>query len=83
MNLSLQKNSPNSAVQRQFFLFEDEEFLLEMACISLESSGYKVYRAEDGIEAVEVYKAHMDEINLVITDMGLPGMTGAEGIRKA
>jgi PAS domain S-box-containing protein len=63
-------------------LVEDEEFLLEMACISLESSGYKVYRAEDGIEAVEVYIAHKDEINLVITDMGLPGMTGAEEYGK-
>jgi CheY-like chemotaxis protein len=79
----LHAEKPVEFVGSETILFvEDEEFLLEMACACLESSGYKVYRADDGIEAVAVYKAHKDEIDLVVTDIGLPGMTGAEEFKK-
>ncbi|HVN47502.1 MAG TPA: PAS domain S-box protein [Bacteroidota bacterium] len=61
---------------------EDEALLLDMICSVLESNGYRVLRAEDGIKALEVYQSHMDEIQLVITDMGLPGITGEEEFRK-
>jgi PAS domain S-box-containing protein len=57
---------------------EDEEALIEMVRLLLESKGYKVLTAQDGKEAVELYRQHKQEIDIVLTDMGLPGMTGAD-----
>jgi CheY-like chemotaxis protein len=48
----------------------------------LESKGYKVYTTKDGMEAMEIYKSHEQEIDLVFTDMGLPGLTGMEEFKK-
>jgi CheY-like chemotaxis protein len=57
-------------------LVEDETLLLDMVQILLESNGYTVMTAKDGEEAVRVYQQHSHEIALVISDMGLPKLTG-------
>lgn len=57
---------------------EDEELLLDMVRVLLEENGYKVFTAFDGNEALAVYKLHKHEINLVLTDMGLPRLSGTE-----
>jgi CheY-like chemotaxis protein len=61
---------------------EDEELLLKAVRFLLESKGYKVIGAQDGVEAIEVYKKHIQEIALVLTDLGLPLMTGIEEFKK-
>ncbi|MBI5361157.1 MAG: response regulator [Planctomycetes bacterium] len=38
---------------------------------------YKVLTAGDGREAVDVYTRHMEEIAMVLTDMGMPKLDGA------
>ena len=57
---------------------EDEEALIEMMRLLLESKGYKVFTAQDGKEAVEMFRQHHREIDIVLTDMGLPGITGVD-----
>ncbi|WFB37771.1 response regulator [Kiritimatiellota bacterium B12222] len=58
---------------------EDEECLLMMATLILEKFGYKVLKAASGPEAREVWKKHHQEIDLLLTDMILPGgKTGRE-----
>jgi two-component system, cell cycle sensor histidine kinase and response regulator CckA len=42
----------------------------------LERLGYKVFMARSGQEAIEVFRAHQDTIDLVILDMIMPGMEG-------
>jgi YesN/AraC family two-component response regulator len=37
-----------------------------------------VFTAQDGKEAVEMFKQHQQEVDIVLTDMGLPGMTGVD-----
>lgn len=61
---------------------EDEELLINMVNLLFESNGYKVYTAYDGKEAVDVYKEHSKEIDLVLSDMGLPGITEEEVFKK-
>ncbi|RPI06561.1 MAG: response regulator [Ignavibacteriae bacterium] len=61
---------------------EDEEFIRNMVRLTLESKGYKVYTAEDGISAIRLYKRYQEEIDLVLTDIGLPGMTGIDEFMK-
>jgi PAS domain S-box-containing protein len=63
-------------------LVEDEKVLIEIVRLLLESNGYKVYIANDGNEAINVYKLHKQEIDLVLTDMGLPGMSGMDVLKK-
>jgi len=59
-------------------LAEDDDMLLEMTTCTLESSGYKVLQAHDGAEAVEIFREHGDEIDLVMLDAIMPKMTGKQ-----
>ncbi|MCX6120148.1 MAG: PAS domain S-box protein [Ignavibacteriales bacterium] len=57
---------------------EDEEMLMASLQMVLVEKGYTVLSAKDGLEAVNTYKNQMKEISLVLTDLGLPRMTGME-----
>jgi len=61
---------------------EDEELLINMVSLLLESKGYRVICARDGLEAVNIYQSKKQKIELVITDMGLPVMTGTDEFKK-
>jgi len=61
---------------------EDEELLLDSLKILLEGRGYHVLTAKDGEQAVEIYASHQDEIDFVLSDMGLPKITGWEAFQK-
>ena len=63
-------------------LVEDEEMLLDLLQALLEDNGYNVLTARDGMEAVDVYRAHTDEISIVLSDMGLPKLGGWEAFRR-
>ncbi len=63
-------------------LVEDEEMLLDLLQALLEENGYQVLTAKDGMQAVEVYKAHAEEISIVLSDMGLPKLGGWEAFRR-
>jgi len=62
---------------------EDESEIRELLCALLESEGYAVYAACDGQEALEIVRAHLGEIQLLITDLGLPKLGGIELIKRA
>lgn len=59
-------------------LADDEEFVRETMTEILESLGYKVLQAKDGIEAVEVFKDHQQDIALAILDVVMPHCGGLE-----
>jgi CheY-like chemotaxis protein len=49
---------------------------------SLEKAGYRVLVAMDGVEAVETFLRHKDEISVVVLDLGLPKLNGWEALQK-
>jgi two-component system, cell cycle sensor histidine kinase and response regulator CckA len=55
---------------------DDETIILDVTIEMLKVLGYKVMTARSGKEAIELYKMHRDEIDLVILDMIMPGMSG-------
>ncbi|MGA3245244.1 MAG: PAS domain S-box protein [Bacteroidota bacterium] len=55
---------------------EDEGALRELAKQALVEKGYRVIEAGDGNQAVELYKAKWDQVDLVVSDMGLPRISG-------
>jgi len=58
---------------------EDNEQNLYLATFLLESSGYKVIAAKEGLEAVE--KAKAEKPDLILMDINLPEMNGYEATR--
>ncbi len=63
-------------------IVEDEELLLQMIQTILETYGYKVLTAKDGLEAIRIYEKKSNKIDLVLTDLGLPKLTGADEFIK-
>jgi CheY-like chemotaxis protein len=52
---------------------EDEAAIREMATMYLEGNGYHVIEASNGREAVALWEKHRNEIDLVLTDLMMPG----------
>jgi PAS domain S-box-containing protein len=57
-------------------LIEDEEQVRNMARIMLARLGYEVLEARDGVDAVEIFLKHQDQIRCVLSDLTMPGMNG-------
>ena len=55
---------------------EDDRMVRELAIKILQKYGYKVLEAEDGKEAIEIGKQHEGPIDLMLTDVVMPGMSG-------
>jgi len=61
-------------------LVDDEEILRSVGKTFLEELGYRVYLAENGEQALEVYGREREHISLVILDMVMPVMGGKEAL---
>jgi two-component system, cell cycle sensor histidine kinase and response regulator CckA len=64
------------------FLVEDEETLRLAVSKLLQKRGFGVIVAEDGHAAVDLFRSHAEDIDLVLLDLTLPGMSGQEVFRK-
>ena len=59
-------------------LVEDEESVRELVRETLESKGYRVLEAENGVAALRLINQHTNPIEMLITDVVMPGMSGRE-----
>jgi YesN/AraC family two-component response regulator len=57
---------------------EDEQSLREVTSGILKSFTKKQFIAEDGAQGLEFFKNNQDDIDLVITDVNMPNMSGLE-----
>jgi DNA-binding NtrC family response regulator len=64
--------------RRTILLVEDEPFVREATCGILHSAGFQVLSAKDAPEAMKIYESCQRGIDLVMTDMVLPGRTGLQ-----
>lgn len=72
-------HSPNDQASHltPYILFvEDETFVRNVTCEILESAGYRVLVAKDAAEAECLHDAHCGEVDLLFTDVVLPGQSG-------
>ena len=68
----------------KILLVDDEPDILEIISYSLESAGYKIYKANNGLEAIKIAKKIIPD--LIIMDLMMPHMNGidaCEEIRKS
>lgn len=63
-------------------LAEDDETLCIALKKILERAGYSLLIAEDGQQALEIFHEHHDKIDLLVTDVKMPGRTGPELARE-
>jgi CheY-like chemotaxis protein len=59
-------------------IIDDEELIINVADVMLKRLGYEVMVARSGKEAVEIFKANKNNIDVVILDMIMPDMGGGE-----
>jgi two-component system cell cycle sensor histidine kinase/response regulator CckA len=74
------------AAERQgsstILVVDDEDVVRRMARNALERLGYQVLMAANGREAVELFAADPDRIQIVLLDMMMPVMGGEEALRR-
>lgn len=57
-------------------LVEDEAFVREVTSEILRAEGYGLWTATNSAEAEQIFNRHEEEIDLLLTDVVLPGKTG-------
>jgi two-component system, cell cycle sensor histidine kinase and response regulator CckA len=69
---------PGSAQTRLVLVVDDEPGVRELVGRTLRSRGYRTLEASDGSEALDLVEAGVENIDLIVTDVVMPGMDGRE-----
>ena len=73
-----QSAAARSKAKPRIVLYVEDNLLVSLATVDLlEGAGYSIHAAPDGKRALALLREH-PEIELLITDVGLPGMNGHE-----
>ncbi len=59
-------------------IVDDESNIVEVTEEMLQTIGYKVMTARNGEDAIAIFKKHNEDIDLIILDMVMPGLSGGE-----
>jgi CheY-like chemotaxis protein len=59
-------------------LVEDEPAVRQLFAQALKRAGYAVYEARNGQEAMKLFDLHGESVDMLLTDMRMPYMGGAE-----
>ena len=66
----------NQSNKNHILVIEDEEHLAVGIKYNLEAEGFRVTAVGDGNSAIKIVNDHPDDVNLIILDLMLPGMSG-------
>ena len=69
---------PGGRPRHVVLVVDDEEGLRDLVCRTLRAEGYQTLEAAHGGEALEIVESGPDTIDLVVTDVVMPGMDGRE-----
>src|SRR5579863_9145574 len=75
---TLGTSSSQNGGSETVLLVEDEESVRQLVRETLESKGYKVLEADNGEAALRIVSNYSDKIDMLITDVVMPGMSGRE-----
>ena len=69
------------AETKKILIVEDEVALLDSYAELVESAGYIPMKASDGYQALDVLSNNLDQIDLVLLDLMMPGVDGLEVLK--
>jgi CheY-like chemotaxis protein len=69
---------PGRGLRHVVLVVDDEQGLRDLVCRTLRDEGYRTLEAAHGGEAMELVETGAETIDLVITDIVMPGMDGRE-----
>ncbi len=75
-------HQPLQGEGRTVLVVEDERPVRSLVRKTLESRGFRVLDAECGAAALELTEGRLDTVDLVITDMVMPGINGLELVER-
>jgi two-component system, cell cycle sensor histidine kinase and response regulator CckA len=73
--------TPGNESNRTILLVDDEPMIREIGRLVLQQAGFRVLTAEDGVEAVDVFRREYAQIDLVVLDVTMPRMSGRDAFR--
>jgi PAS domain S-box-containing protein len=76
-----ESHEDTSPLKGRILLVEDEASIRESTRIALEHRGLTVIEAEDGLAALERFRAEPQAFDLVLTDLTMPRMDGRDAFR--
>ncbi len=68
--------------QETILIVEDEPAVRQLFAMALTRAGYKVLEARNGQEAMKMFDEYSGTIDLLLTDMRMPYMNGADLTKK-
>jgi CheY-like chemotaxis protein/two-component sensor histidine kinase len=66
----------------RMLLVDDNHAVLETTGHAFEAMGFKVFQAACGEDALDLYREKRDEIDVVVLDVGMPGMGGIQCFKE-
>ncbi len=63
-------------------IVDDEEGIIKLTGSILERLGYKIITASSGESAIDIYTDQQNKIDLILLDLGMPGMGGKKCLKK-
>ncbi|MCD6034905.1 MAG: histidine kinase [Rickettsiales bacterium] len=79
---SAEKSTADLTGHGTILLVEDEAPVRTFSAQALTGKGYTVLEAEDGETALDIMKQRGDEVDLIVTDVVMPGMNGPAMIEE-
>jgi two-component system, cell cycle sensor histidine kinase and response regulator CckA len=66
------------SIEHCILIAEDDAITLRLTVRALQPQGYCLLQARDGLEALHIAHGHNGDIDLLITNVNMPEMTGHE-----
>src|SRR5918996_1737474 len=76
--LATDNQGRNMEQRETILLVEDEPAVRQLFSLALTRAGYRVHEARNGQEALKMFDQYGDSIDLLLTDLRMPYMGGAE-----
>jgi len=68
--------------EKTILLIDDEEMVINISEMMLKKLGYKVLKAHNGYEGLQLFKENKSKIDFIISDLEMPEMNGKEVMHK-